>query len=219
MATRMTTPEINDGHSSGLESDGLKGAADPGFASVQQAPVNKGVLGLLMFIGAEVMFFGGLISVFLILRANSQTWPPAGQPMLPLVVTLVNTVFLLASGFTMNRAMRASRADLSMTMTKWLIATAGLGATFLLIQGSEWVRLIRFGLTLTSSTYGGIFYALIGCHGLHVAGAMVFLLIVLKKSLARTYSTRSDTLAELCGLYWYFVVAIWPVLFVLVYLS
>ena len=55
----------------------------------------------------------------------------------------------------------------------WVWAlTAALGGVFLLIQGYEWARLIHFGLTVSSSIYGGLFYTLIGFHAFHVAGAL-----------------------------------------------
>ncbi len=181
--------------------------------------VNKSLMGMLMFIGTEVMFFGGLISVFLILRANNITWPPPFQPRLPVGITGINTVVLLLSGAAMFLALRAIRRGNVRLTSRWLSVTAFLGATFLSVQGYEWVRLIAHGLTVTSSIYGAIFYAVIGCHALHVLGAMVGLLLVLRKSLAQAYTATAYTGLELCSMYWHFVVGIWPVLYVLVYLS
>lgn len=186
--------------------------------SVVAAPVNKAQFAMLMFIAAEVMIFAGLISVYLILRAGSEVWPPPGQPYLPVAVTAVNTVVLLASGFSMRRALRSLR-NAGKRVTNWLAVTAALGIVFLLIQGSEWLRLVKYGLTFVSSVYGGTFYATIGFHGLHVLGATVALTYVLRKSKRGSYTHSNRTGLELCGMYWYFVVAIWPVLYFLVYLS
>lgn len=182
-------------------------------------PINRALLGLLVFLGTEVMFFGGLISTFLILRASSVSWPPPGQPRLPVAETALNTLFLLASGFTMLLAMKAIRQDRKSSSIRWLSATALLGSLFLAIQGSEWLRLVRFGLTFTSSTYGGTFYALIGCHGLHMLAALMVLLLVLIKAVRNAYSAAEHSGLALCSVYWYFVVGIWPVLYLLVYLS
>ncbi|MFQ5637680.1 MAG: heme-copper oxidase subunit III [bacterium] len=181
--------------------------------------MNKSLLGLLMFIGSEVMFFGGLISVFLILRSGSVVWPPANQPLLPQTVTAINTFFLLVSGLTMHHSLKSIRANKGRNLLRWLSGTAVLGVTFLAIQGSEWIRLVGYGLTMTSSIYGGTFYALIGCHGLHVFGAVISLLFVLKKAFSGGYSVKAHTGVALCTMYWYFVVAIWPILYILVYLN
>ncbi len=106
-----------------------------------ESPINKSLLGLLMFVGSEIMFFGGLISSFLILRAGTVTWPPVEQPRLPIAVTGLNTLFLLFSGYTMYRAVKAIRRGNLSVLVKWLYATAVLGAIFLTVQGystSSW---------------------------------------------------------------------------------
>ena len=90
------------------------------------------------------------------------------------------------------------------------MATAMLGATFLTIQGSEWARLVRFGMTLSSSIYGATFYALIGLHGLHVLAAVAWLGFI-------SLSRRKPG-ADLCAIYWFYVCGLWAFLFPLVYL-
>ncbi len=101
-------------------------------------------------------------------------------------------------------------------MTGWLLVSAILGTGFLMVQGIEWVRLVDFGLTMTSSLYGSTFYVLIGVHGLHVAGGLVGLLVVLAQVLREVHATGDRSL-RLCRMYWWFVVGIWPVLYLLVY--
>jgi cytochrome c oxidase subunit III len=85
----------------------------------------------------------------------------------------------------------------------------------LLVQGYEWVRLIHYGLTLSSGVYGATFYTLIGCHGAHVLGAVIWLGVVLARVRSGIAGRES---VQLAGVYWTFVVALWPALYVLVYL-
>jgi len=96
--------------------------------------------------------------------------------------------------------------------------TAILGGIFLCVQGYEWVQLVHFGLTMSSSTYGTTFYTLIGTHALHVAGALIWLLAVLGLTAAGRVSRERGTIVRGCALYWHFVVGLWPILFVTVYL-
>ncbi|MFQ5876343.1 MAG: heme-copper oxidase subunit III [Acidobacteriota bacterium] len=193
-------------------------APSAGAREEARAPLlEPGVLGMCIFLGTEAMFFAGLISAFLILRAGSGLWPPPGQPRLPVGVTGANTLILLSSGGTMWRALASVRKGRERSLTAWLAATAGLGIVFLSVQGYEWVRLLGFGLTLSSGTYGATFYALIGAHGLHVAAAVSALLLVLSRAARREYSLRRHQGVVLCRLYWTFVVGVWPVLYVLVY--
>ncbi|MBC6952387.1 hypothetical protein DWB58_31125, partial [candidate division KSB1 bacterium] len=91
--------------------------------------------------------------------------------------------------------------------------------TFLFIQGSEWIKLIDFGLTLSSSVYGAIFYVLIGCHALHVLGAVLWLVIVWRRAQQNQFTAQRHTPVQLCSMYWYLVVLLWPALYALVYLN
>jgi heme/copper-type cytochrome/quinol oxidase subunit 3 len=181
--------------------------------------VDNGVLGMAIFLGTETMLFAGLISAFLILRAGSGAWPPLDQPRLPVFLTGINTLVLLASAYTMQRAASASRAAQHLRLTRWLAVTAALGTTFLVVQGSEWVRLLGYGLRASSSLYGGTFYTLIGCHGLHVLAAVIALVALLVRAVRGEGSGPRRSEVDTCQLYWLFVVAVWPVLYVLVYLT
>jgi cytochrome c oxidase subunit 3 len=189
------------------------------IATPVSAPIDRGLLGLLMFIGAEIMMFAGFISACVVLRAGSAAWPPAGEPRLPLGVTAVNTLVLLASAVTFSLALRAVKRGRQRHLQAWLTVTALLGVTFLAVQGYEWSRLIGFGLSIGSSVYGGVFYTLIGAHGLHVAAAVIALFVVLARSLAGGYDADRHSGVMLCQVYWLFVVALWPLLYYLVYLA
>ncbi len=183
-----------------------------------QPIVSNARLALLMFLAAEAMFFSGLIGAFIVFRIASPAWPPPFQPRLPVEVTGVNTVILLLSGVAMRVALRAARQGKSALLLRWLFAAALLGAIFLSVQGYEWLRLIRYGLTLSSGVYGATFYTLIGCHGVHVFGALLWLIVVLAQAWRGRFSERDYAGVQLCGMYWTFVVGLWPVLYGLVYL-
>jgi heme/copper-type cytochrome/quinol oxidase subunit 3 len=190
-------------------------APDRPTASTQIVP--SGVLAMVLFLSTEVMFFAALISAFLVLKAQTLGWPPFGQPRLPVLVTGLNTALLLASGWTMHRALGSvGRGEGS--GLRWLGLTALAGTLFLGIQGYEWVQLLRFGLTVQSSLYGATFYTIVGAHGLHVAAALVVLFVVLARTWGGRYTREEHGGLELCWMYWLFVVAVWPILYVLVYL-
>src|SRR5678815_3472482 len=102
-------------------------------------------------------FFAGLVSGFLVLRTSAAVWPPPLQPRLPLAVTGLNTLVLLGSSVAMHRAVRAIRGGDPVDLVRRLGLVAVLGMVFLVVQGYEWVRLVAFGLTLSSSAYGSTF--------------------------------------------------------------
>ena len=184
----------------------------------QERRMEPSTLGLLLFIAIEIMFFAGMISAFLVFRLGSSSWPPAGQPRLPVEITAVNTLLLLLSGVSMQGSLMSLRSGNSRFFLWALGLTALLGTAFLSIQGTEWVRLVHFGLSAQSNVYGGFFYALIGLHGLHVTGGLLALLWVGQRAFRGAYGPARTLGVELCRTYWFFVVGLWPVLFVLVYL-
>ena len=175
-------------------------------------------MGMLMLIGAETMFFAGLIGAYVVFRFGSRVWP-SGHLYLPVGITWVNTVFLLFSCYTMLRAMRCLKAGRQQSFVRWLAVTALLGSIFLGVQGSEWLNLVHDGLTISTGMYGATFYTLIGCHGLHVLVAVLWLCIVLFQARHGRFSQQNHIGVEICSMYWYYVGAVWVVLFPLVYLN
>lgn len=176
-------------------------------------------VGMLIFLGAETMLFAGFVAAFLVFRLGAPVWPPPLQPRLPVGVTAVSTAVLLLSGYTMWRALRAARDGDRAGLGRSLALTGLLGATFLAVQGFEWARLLTFGLTAPSGIYGGTFYTLIGAHAVHVLGALVWLSIILMGTRSGPSATPNQSRVLVFGMYWYFVVGLWPILYTLVYLA
>jgi len=177
--------------------------------------VPNAVLGMLIFIFTEAMLFAGLISAHTITKASSAVgWPPPGQPRLPVENTAVNTAALLLSGVLVFFAQRRFRRDRAAAFVPLGLGIA-LGACFVAFQGVEWVGLIREGLTLTSSTHGAFFYLIVGIHALHALAALLALGWAAAK-LRRTVLPPSTLAAT--ALFWYFVVGVWPVIYLRVYL-
>ncbi len=177
--------------------------------------VPSSVLGMLLFIGAEVMFFAGFISAFTISRAGvpAGSWSlPAGQ-VLPAAATAVNTLALLASGLLTYLAQRQYHRQ-SPAAARTLLAACLLGGLFVLLQGREWAGLLTHGVTLQSSALGAFFYTIVGAHALHAAGALVALAVawwrLRRGRLSAGFFLGAQT-------FWYFVVGIWPIIYGRVY--
>ena len=186
---------------------------DPPPREVRQM-VPSPVLGMLIFILTEIMLFAGFISAFAISRASADAWPPPDQPRLPLEETAINTVALLLSGalvYWAGRRFASSPARARLPM----LAGMGLGVFFVAFQGVEWWSLLSDGLTVTSSTYGGFFYLLVGAHGLHAIGGLALLVWMT----VRLQAGRLESDMFWAGrIFWYFVVLLWPFLYWQVYL-
>jgi heme/copper-type cytochrome/quinol oxidase subunit 3 len=178
--------------------------------------VPHGVIGILLFIITELMFFTGLVSAYLIsATSNPGVWPPANQPRLPGPITGVNTLVLLASGVLVFLAGRAWDQNRERTR-ELLLAAFLLGGSFVGVQGAEWAALIRQGLTLTFSVHGSYFFLIVGSHAVHAIGALAALFWAYRQQVKGALTQGGLWTVQL---FWFFVVGVWPVLYYLVYLK
>jgi heme/copper-type cytochrome/quinol oxidase subunit 3 len=192
-------------------------ARTPRIQIVAEAPrpplVPSGVMGMLIFVFTELMLFGGFLSAFTIIKSGSVVWPPPGQPRLPFAETAFNTALLLASGAALVWTRRVFARDRA-AARRPLLAALLLAAAFVVLQGREWAALLAQGLTLTSSSLGSFFYMVIGLHALHVVIAIALLGRAWRR-LARGWLASSQLATA--EVFWYFVVGIWPVLYLVMY--
>jgi cytochrome c oxidase subunit 3 len=178
--------------------------------------IPSGVLGMLIFIFTEAMFFSGLISAHSIVKSQAagQMWPPYGQPRLPVEETALNSLALLVSGLVLVFTWFAFRRESSSARIPLLLSMI-LGGIFVGFQGVEWVALLAEGLTLQSSAYGGFFYLIVGSHAIHALGALGGLVWAFDR--LNKGALTSSELGTVSAL-WYFVVLVWPILYWTVYL-
>jgi cytochrome c oxidase subunit III len=182
------------------------------------APPRLAIFGMTIFLASEAMLFAGLIGGYIVLRLSSPAWPPSPEyPKLPILLTGINTVFLISSSFTYHFAEAAVKKGKSGLF--WLFVTVLLGATFLCIQAYEWTHLHHEGLWFNKGgAYGSSFFVLTGFHGVHVAIGVLMIFIALLRQLGGAYTAQNHTYLILAGMYWHFVDVVWIFLYSVLYL-
>jgi len=193
----------------------LSNSLNSGQPSRHRTVFSNHVLGMLIFIFTELMFFTGIISAYIIIKAGSaNNWVPPGEVRLPVEATAFNTLMLLISGVLIllaGRKLKQSKQSEAITLFTWSII---LGAFFVVFQGSEWVQLMAGGMTMKAGVFSACFYLLIGSHAFHAAAAviaMLFLLVALRKKQLPLSAFHA------MQIFWGFVVAVWPIIYALVY--
>jgi cytochrome c oxidase subunit 3 len=186
--------------------------------SDHHASQRTAVFGMTLFLASEAMLFAGLIAGYIVLRLSSPAWPPSPDlPKLPVVLTGINTVFLIASSFTYHAAEVAVKKGKK--GTAWLFVTVLLGSLFLCIQAYEWYHMHHEGLWFnTGGAYGSSFFVLTGFHGLHVLIGVLMIAWALIRQLGGAYTAQSHTYLILAGMYWHFVDVVWLFLYSVLYL-
>jgi cytochrome c oxidase subunit III len=177
---------------------------------------SNGVIAMIMFVGCEVMFFMALISAYLIVSRGQLNWPPLDQPRLPVEMTAINSIFLMLSGYLMFISNRKFISKQKEKATSYLFYAVLCATFFVIVQGWEWMNLIFNGLTMFSSTYGSFFYLVIGSHALHAFAAIIMMIYIYIQMRAGKASSSAFNTSQV---FWYFVVGIWPVLYITVYLN
>jgi cytochrome c oxidase subunit III len=180
--------------------------------------ISSSLLGMVLFIASEVMFFGGLFGAYFTIRSAAPEWPPPDTPHLSAPYAAILTAILVTSSVTMQFGVWAIRKNDQRRLKLWLAVSLLLGATFLVLQGLEYANLIEEGMTLSSGVFGSTFYTLTGFHGAHVAGGAAFILIVLLRARSGQFTARYHDTVEMASYYWHFVDVVWIGLFSTIYL-
>ncbi|HEX4642077.1 MAG TPA: cytochrome c oxidase subunit 3 [Candidatus Acidoferrales bacterium] len=185
-------------------------------ASAADKRLPNSVLAMIIFVVLEIMFFAALMSAHTIAKATAMggVWPPAGQPRLPVERTAFNTAILLLSGALLFLASRRARHGYEKAHA-YLAGAIATGIAFVLLQGVEWVALLREGLTMTSSAHGAFFYLIVGAHALHAVVASAVLAAIYFPMRRGTLGPSTFAATQV---FWYFVVLLWPVIYLRVYL-
>jgi cytochrome c oxidase subunit III len=186
--------------------------------------ISNPILGMILFICSEVMFFSGLFAAYFTVRASALVWPPVveGDPALTEAFNLHAepwfafglTIVLIVSSFTCQFAVWAIRRDDRTAFNRNIGITLALGITFLIGQIYDYSTL---GFGISDGAFGTTFYTLTGFHGAHVFGGAIMLSVVLYRGLAGQFSSRHHDAVEATSLYWHFVDIVWIALFSTLY--
>jgi cytochrome c oxidase subunit 3 len=197
---------------------GAPHAAPSGHA---QRGISNPILGMILFITSEVMFFSGLFAAYFATRAaNANEWPPdvfAGI-LDPLGLIIIATIILIASSFTCQFAVWSIRRGDRRGFIRNIAITFILGVTFLAMQAIDYGILFGEGLTLASGPFGTTYFTLTGFHGAHVFGGVLMLGVILYRGMAGQFSAKHHDAVEAVSLYWHFVDVVWILLFSILYL-
>lgn len=190
---------------------GIQGIDVVERAAIQEARNGRnGVYGMLLLVGAEVVFFVGLIWVAVWVRRAAPVWPPADAPALDWPLLVANTVALIVSGGTMLAAQRAVGRGQRRAMIGWTAATLALGIAFM---AGQWYEFQHIGGWQADGalgvTFRTLFNVLTGFHAAHVVVGGLLLAIVLMRALRGHFDARRHVFVTAAALYWYLVAAVW----------
>ncbi len=208
------------------------------FANMDQQR-DAASFGMWLFLGTEVMFFGGMFCAYLIYRYWYYNEFAIGSRSISIWLGTINTAVLICSSLTVALGVRAAQMGRRKLLVILLLLTMVFGLAFLGIKGVEWYQkyeehhvpgssfnvddLIQKYPSVHidpahSQIYFSLYFALTGLHALHMVIGLGIFTVLTFYAWKGKYTPEYHTPIEIGGLYWHFVDIIWIYLFPLLYL-
>ncbi|EEL89503.1 cytochrome aa3 quinol oxidase subunit III [Bacillus cereus] len=176
------------------------------------------ILGFWIFLGAEIMLFATLFASYLVLAGRTADGPTPAQ-LFEVKTLLIQTLLLLTSSFTCGIAIHEMRKQNQKGMLAWFILTLLLGAGFLFFEIEEFILYVGEGATIQTSAFLSAFFVLLGTHGAHVTGGIIWATCVIIQILKRGLTPVTARKVFIISLYWHFLDLVWVFIYTLVYLN
>ncbi len=188
-----------------MEQAARAGAAKPRRIVHARPPMPA--IGIMIWLGSELMFFSGLFAAFFTIRANAPggIWPPTGTH-LDTIRAGIFTAILVASSFTMQKAVFDEERYNRKGAKIWVTITIVLGLTFLVNQLLEWLTITTRAGT---NAYGSLFFIMTGLHGLHVLLGIVAMIFLLGRLKGPAGDPGELSVFQGVSYYWHFVDIVW----------
>ena len=189
------------------------------------------VFGMWVFLASEIMLFGVLLLGLTVYRALYPQAFELASHRLELWLGGANTLVLLTSSLTMALGVRAAQLDRPKGPALLLLATAGLGAVFLIVKRLEYAHHIAHGLLpgpgfhfegpvdpSRAQLFFLFYFVLTGRHALHLTIGIAVVTLLATLAWRKAFIPGASIPVELGGLYWHLVDIVWIFLFPMLYL-
>jgi len=173
--------------------------------------------GFWLFILSDMVIFSCLFAAHAVL-ATRTAGGPSGAELFDLTNVAFETAFLLASSFTCGLASIAAAERNRFWFQIAMAVTCVLGLAFLALEIREFAGMIERGAGPTRSAFLSSFYALVGCHGVHVFAGILWLLTMMAQVQAKGFRPDIQRRNLCFALFWHALDIIWVAIFSIVYL-
>lgn len=178
---------------------------------------DKTMFGFWIYLMTDCVLFASLFAVYAVLHNNTYGGP-SGHALFSLPYILVETFSLLTSSFFCGLAMISLQRREMRQMIMWLLLTAGLGILFLGMELHEFTHLVQDGNSWRRSGFLSSYFTLVGTHGLHIAVGLMWVLVLMIKTLKQGFTEGVVRRLTLFSLFWHFLDIVWIFIFTIVYL-
>jgi cytochrome o ubiquinol oxidase subunit 3 len=196
-----------------IQRDALPSASETG-------PAPKRIVvayGFWIFLLSDIVMFSALFAAYAVL-VRATAGGPAGAQLFNQASIAIETACLLASSFTCGLMSLAVGSRRRAATYFFAVVTFVLGAAFLALEIREFADMIARGATPQRSAFLSAFFALVGCHGLHVAAGLIWLAVMMAQVAIKGFRASVERRLSCFALFWHALDIIWVALFTVVYL-
>ncbi len=196
-----------------IQRDALPSASEAG-------PAPKRIVvayGFWIFLLSDIVMFSALFAAYAVL-VRATAGGPTGAQLFNQVSVAIETTCLLASSYTCGLMSLAVGSRRRAATYFFAVVTFVLGAAFLALEMREFADMIVRGATPQRSAFLSSFFALVGCHGMHVAGGLIWLAVMMAQVALKGFRANVERRLFCFALFWHALDIIWVALFTVVYL-
>jgi cytochrome o ubiquinol oxidase subunit 3 len=173
--------------------------------------------GFWIFLLSDIVMFSAFFAAYAVL-VHQTAGGPTGKQLFDMKRVALETAFLLASSFTCGLGYVAAAMRKQIQTQFWMLVTGLLGLAFVILEVTEFYEMIQHGAGPSRSAFLSAFFALVGCHGLHVSVGGLWLGTMMAQIWFKGF--RPEIMRRLLcfNLFWHALDIIWVALFTIVYL-
>jgi cytochrome o ubiquinol oxidase subunit 3 len=173
--------------------------------------------GFWLFLLSDIIMFSALFAAYAVL-STATAGGPSGAQLFNLDAAAIESGCLLLSSFTCGLGAAAAAARREGWFQAAFLTTGVLGAAFVGLEVREFSGMVAQGAGPQRSAFLSAFFALVGCHGVHVSAGLLWLGTMMAQVRAKGF--RSDILRRLLcfNLFWHALDIIWVGILTVVYL-
>lgn len=173
---------------------------------------------MALFMASWSIGFFALFVAHLYLRLDAVSWPPAGSPPPPRLLTGLATGVVLGSSAAYHWGVRGIASGDHRRLARGLFGATFLSFVFIMVQIAAAMQGLARGLRWDSGVYAGFFWVVGGFHLAHVVVGFAAGLWLAARARRGDFTADRNLPVQLWGYYWHSIGGVWILIYLFIFL-
>lgn len=197
--------------------DTLERYPDTRTPDPHQDTFSKTVFGFWIYLMTDCLLFATLFSSYAV-NHNNTFGGPSSRELFSLSTSFAETMILLFSSVTCGLGILSALKNEKNKVIGWLAISFLLGASFIMLELTEFTHLVQEGNSWTKSAFLSSFFTLVSTHGLHVTIGLLWMIVMMGQVFWQGVTVDTFRRLVVFSLFWHFLDLVWIFIFTFVYL-